>query len=263
MMTITEAHRAIPADIRRRVSTAEWDARVKLAACYRLMAHFGITDLTYNHLSARVPDRPDRYIIKGQHELFEEVTASSLLTYDLAGECVVDTGDHVSLGGLIIHGGVMEGRSDVMACFHTHTPANMGVSVQKFGLLPLTQQAVRFFNRLRYHEFTGFEVELEQRQRLVAALEDKLVLIMRNHGVLVCGRSIPEAFVLHHFFETACRAQVAALSAGGIEHLVVASDEIAEHSARQLESFGEREEDQGDWPGLMRLAYRLDPSFAK
>jgi ribulose-5-phosphate 4-epimerase/fuculose-1-phosphate aldolase len=262
MTTVLEAKRNIPADVRKSVSPAEWEARVKLAACYRLMAHFGITDLTYNHLSARVPDHPDRYVIKGQHELFEEVTASSLLTYDLQGERVVDTGDHVSLGGLIIHGGIMAGRPDIMACFHTHTPANMGVSVQKFGLLPLTQQAVRFFNRVRYHDFTGFEVELAQRRRLVAALEDKLVLVMRNHGVLVCGRSIPEAFVLHHFFEMACRAQIAALSAGSVEYLILASDEIAEHSAQQLESFGESEEDQGDWPGLMRLAYRLDPTFS-
>lgn len=263
MIAISAGRRSVPADIRQRVSAAEWEARVKLAACYRLMAHFGITDLTYNHLSARVPDQPGRYLVKGQHEFFEEVTASSLLTYDLPGNCVVDTGDHVSLGGLIIHGGVMEGRPDIMACFHTHTPANMGVSVQKFGLLPLTQQAVRFFNRVRYHDFTGFEVELDQRRRLVAALEDKLVLIMRNHGVLVCGRSIPEAFVLHHFFEMACRAQVAALSAGKRKHLIEASAEIAEHAARQLESFGEREEDQGDWPGLMRMAYRLDPTFAE
>lgn len=258
------ASRPERAGVRASVSPAEWEARVKLAATYRLMAHFGITDLTYNHLSARVPDHPDRYLIKGQHQLFEEVTASSLLTYDLRGEKVVDTGDYVSLGGLVIHGGVMEARPDLMAVFHTHTPANMGVSVQKFGLLPLTQHAVRFFNRVSYHDFTGFELDLEQRKRLVDALDDKLILIMRNHGVLVCGRSIPEAFVLHHFFETACRAQIAALTAGGgIDNLVLTPDDVAEYAAKQMESLGEREEDQHDWPALMRLVQRLDPSFAE
>jgi ribulose-5-phosphate 4-epimerase/fuculose-1-phosphate aldolase len=250
-----------PAGVRSTVSAAEWEARVKLAACYRLMAHAGVTDLTYNHLSARVPDRPDRYLIKGEHQFFDEVTASSLLTYDFAGNKLTSSDDSVSLGGLVIHGGVMEARPDVMAVFHTHTPANMGVSAQRCGLLPITQHAVRFHNRIGYHEFGGFEFDVSGRERLVRDLEGKLMLVLRNHGVLACGRSIPEAYVNHHFFEMACRAQVAALAAGGVDALFVPNEEQSEAAAIQAGKTGHRDERHRDWAALVRLADRLDPAY--
>jgi ribulose-5-phosphate 4-epimerase/fuculose-1-phosphate aldolase len=241
------------------VTEAEWEARVKLAACYRLMAHAGVTDLTYNHLSARIPDRPDRYAIKGEHQFFDEVTASSLLVYDFAGEKIYPSEDSVSRGGLVIHGGVMEARPDIMAVFHTHTAANIGVSAQRCGLLPITQHSVRFFNRIGYHDFKGFEFDLEGRERL--DLEGKLMLVLRNHGVLACGRSIPEAYINHHFFELACQGQVAALSAGGPEALFVPDDELAESAAVQAAKTGHRDENHRDWAALLRLADRIDPSY--
>jgi len=243
------------------VSEAEWETRVKLAACYRLMAHAGVTDLTYNHLSARIPDRPDRYAIKGEHQFFDEVTASSLLVYDFSGERIYPSDDSVSRGGLVIHGGVMEARPDIMAVFHTHTPANMGVSAQRCGLLPITQHAVRFHNRIGYHDFAGFEFDLSGRERLVRDLEGKLMLVLRNHGVLSCGRSIPEAYNNHHFFEMACQAQIAALSAGGVEALIVPSEEMSERAALQSEKGGHRDENHRDLGALLRLADRLDPSY--
>ncbi len=257
---LSTEHRA-PSGLRDVVSAAEWEARVKLAACYRLMAASGVTDLTYNHLSARIPDRPDRYAIKGEHQFFDEVTASSLLVYDFGGTKIYPSDDSVSRGGLVIHGGVMEARPDVMAVFHTHTAANMGVSAQRCGLLPITQHAVRFHNRIGYHDFAGFEFDLAGRERLVRDLEGKLLLILRNHGVLVCGRSIPEAYINHHFLELACQAQVAALSAGGPEALFVPGEDVAEKAALDAAKTGHRDENHRDWAALLRQADRLDPTY--
>jgi ribulose-5-phosphate 4-epimerase/fuculose-1-phosphate aldolase len=250
------------AGMRDRVSPIEWETRVKLAAAHRLMAADGIADLTYNHLSARIPDHPDRYLIKAERELFDEVTASSLLTYNFAGERIYESEESVGRAGLVIHGGVLEARPDVMAVFHTHTPANIAVSAQSFGLLPISQHAMRFGGNIGYHDFTGFEFDLDGRTGLVRDLDGKLMLVLRNHGVLACGRSIPEAYINHHAFEMAARAQVGALSAGGgIEHLVIPSDDVLRHAAEQASKRGHRDEHHRDWGALIRLAERLDPSY--
>jgi ribulose-5-phosphate 4-epimerase/fuculose-1-phosphate aldolase len=260
-MTVRALDRSA-ASMRERVSPAEWDARVKLAACYRLMAHAGVSDLTYNHLSARVPDRPDRYLIKGERTLFDEVTASTILTYDFGGNKIYESVDKVGIGGLVIHGGVLEARPDIAAVFHTHTPANMGVSAQKFGLLQLTQHSTYFYNEIGYHDFGGFEFDIAGRKRLVADLAGIRTLLLLNHGALVCGRSIPEAYIMHHFLEMACQAQVAALSAGGgVEHINVIEPAELERCAQQTAKMGHRNEQHRDWDALMRLADHLDPSF--
>ena len=193
--------------------------------------------------------------------MFDEVTASSLVKYDLSGRRLIDSELSVSRGGLVIHGGVMQARPDIMAVFHTHTTANMGVSMQRCGLLPVTQHAVRFHNRIGYHDFRGFEFELDGRDRLNADLDGRYTLMMRNHGVLVCGRSIPEAFMQHFFLEMACRAQLAGLTAGGVDQIFVMSDEVAEHAAAQIERSGPTDESGRDWPALMRMVERLAPSY--
>jgi ribulose-5-phosphate 4-epimerase/fuculose-1-phosphate aldolase len=261
-MTTFATRMPVNTKLRDIVSAVEWETRVKLAACYRMMAHAGIADLTYNHLSARIPDRPDRYLIKGEHELFEEVTASSLLAYDMDGNRVYDAADAVSTGGLVIHGGVMEKRPDIMAVFHTHTPANMAVSAQECGLLPISQHAFLVYNTLGYHDFAGFEFDLAGRRRLVRDLEGKLTLIMRNHGVLSCGRSISEAYVRHHFLELACQGQIGALAAGGVAGLTMPPAEMIAHASKQAERLtGKSDDEQRDWSALMRSAERLDPTF--
>jgi ribulose-5-phosphate 4-epimerase/fuculose-1-phosphate aldolase len=168
----------------------------------------------------------------------------------------------VSRGGLVIHGGIMEARPDIMAVFHTHTAANIGVSAQRCGLLPISQHAVRFFNRIGYHDFEGFEFDLAGRTRLVHDLEGKLMLVLRNHGVLACGRSIPEAYINHHF-ELACQGQIAALTAGGPEALLIPDDDLAERAAVQAAKSGHRDEHHRDWAALLRLADRLDPSYRR
>jgi ribulose-5-phosphate 4-epimerase/fuculose-1-phosphate aldolase len=243
------------------MTEGEWTTRLHLAASYRLMAAFGFHDMTYNHLSARVPDAPGHYLIKGEGQLFEQVTASSLLLYDFEGQKLRPSAHKVSPTGLVIHGGVMQARADIAAVFHTHSAANMGVAAQSWGLLPVCQHSMLFYNRIGYHEFAGFESDVEGRERLVRDLKGHLCMIMRNHGVLVCGRTVPEAYFLHHYLEMACRAQIAALSAGGPDALVLPAPEICEHSARQMDKRGVVTADGRDWPALYALAKTLAPDF--
>lgn len=243
------------------MTDAEWRTRQELAASYRLMAAFGFHDLTYNHLSARVPDAPDRYLIKSETQLFEQVTATSLLLYNLAGDKLSTSAEKVSPGGLVIHGGVFAARPDLNAVFHTHSAANMGVSAQKCGLLPVCQHSLLFHNRLAYHNFEGFEFEVGMREKIVRDLGQHKVMLMRNHGSLVCGRTVPEAYFLHHYFEMACRAQIAALTAGGPDALVLPPPEICEHGAQQMEKRGIVTADGRDWPALFKLARQVAPDF--
>lgn len=251
------------APLRGQVSDAEWRTRVALAASYRLMAAAGVEDLTYNHLSARVPDAPDTYLIKGERQLFNQVTASSLVKYDFRGNKLSDATDSVSRGGQVIHAGILEAREDINAVFHTHTTANLGVSMQKAGLLPLNQHALRVYSRTANHPFRGFEFDDESRKVLVDSLKGKYFLLMRNHGALICGRTIPEAYVEHHNFEFACRAQVAGLTAGGVDQLVIPPDDVVQYATAQVEKFlSVITEDGRDWGALLKQAYALDPGFA-
>lgn len=245
--------------VRETVSEAEWQVRVDLAAAYRLMAHFGVNDLTYNHLSARVPEEPDHLLIKAYDVMFDEVTASSLLKYDFEGNPLTDGVPKLKGGGLIIHAGLLKARRDINAVFHTHTPANMGVSAQKHGLLPINQHAMRFYNRIAYHDFKGFEFNLFMQDPLIRDLGDKKVALLRNHGSLVLGENVPAAFVTHHFLEMACQGQIAAL-AGGAEY-VLPDPEACEYAARQVADAGASLAGAKDWPACLRLAERLDPSF--
>ncbi|MET4579699.1 class II aldolase/adducin family protein [Ottowia thiooxydans] len=244
------------------VSPQEWQTRVALAATYRLMALTGVFDLTYNHLSARVPAEDEAYLIKGEQQLFREVTASSLVKYDFAGKRLLDSPYSISAGGQVIHGGVLQGRPDLQAVFHTHTPANMALSALKVGLLPITQHAVRFHGHLAYHDFDGFEFDVAGRDRILASLGDKQFLVMRNHGVLIGGRTIPEAYVEHHFFEYAAQSQLAALqAAGGVDGIVIPREEVSVHAANQIRGRGGITEKSRDWPALIRWLDDVSPEY--
>ena len=231
------------------MTAEEHRARVELAACYRLLAHFGVSDLTYNHLSARVPGAPERLLIKPRTMMFEEITASSL-------EKLALDDPRLKGGAKVIHAGILAARPDVNAVFHTHTPANMGVASQAHGLLMINQHAVSFYRRIAYHDFGGFEFDDAMREPLLRDLGDKRVALLRNHGALVCGRSVPEAFVLHHFLEMACRGQIAALAGGAKVTLI--PEEVCERGARQ---FAAADPVAKDWDACLRLAERLDPGF--
>jgi ribulose-5-phosphate 4-epimerase/fuculose-1-phosphate aldolase len=237
----------------------ERQIRIQLAACYRLMAHYGVDDLTYNHLSARVPGTPDTMLIKPSNMMFGEVTASSLGHHYLDGRAV-DGGSPLAGGALVIHAGILAARADLSAVFHTHTPANMGVSSQQHGLLMINQHALRFHQRLGFHTFGGFEFNLSQREPLLESLGTHRAALLRNHGALVCGRTIPEAFVDHHALELACRGQIAALSGGAQVTLI--SDEVAAYGASQINFEDPKQSGARDWDACMRLAMKLDPGFA-
>ncbi|MFN0303892.1 MAG: class II aldolase/adducin family protein [Burkholderiales bacterium] len=250
----------IGTSVRQSVSREEWQARIDLAACYRLMSHAGVQDLTYNHLSARVPGEPQHLLIKSGTMMFDEVTASNLHKYDFDGNPLQD-GPRLRGGGLVIHAGILKARSDVHVVFHTHTPANMGVSSQKDGLLMINQHALRFYKRVAYHTFGGFEFNMSQRDPLLESLGDKRIAMLRNHGSLVCGRNIPEAFVDHHYLEMACKGQIAALS--GNREVTLIPDDVCAYAVTQI--VPEKPEDAGakDWDACIRLAHRLDAAFAE
>lgn len=246
--------------IRNAVSQEEWEVRVNLAAAHRIMAHFGIQDLTHNHLTARVPGEPQHFLIKPADFMFDEVSASSLVKYDFEGNPQQDGHGALRGGGLIIHAGLFAARDDLNAIFHTHTPAIIGVASQKNGLLPINQHGIRFIGNIAYHDFGGFEFDMAMRAPLVKDLGDKKVALLRNHGSLVCGASIGEAFVSHHNLNFACEAQLAAMT-GGAE-LVLISDEVKAYVEQQR---GENKDRLGgggkDWNSCLRMANRLFPEF--
>lgn len=247
--------------IRQTVSESEWQLRGELAAAYRLMDDAGITDLTQNHICVRLPDEPDTFLIKQHHQLFEEVTASNLVKYDLDGNPRQDGFGKLTGGGLIIHAGLFAARPDLKATIHTHTAAIIGVSCHKTGLLPINQHAMHFLGKIAYHDFGGFEFDMSQRDPLVRSLGDKKIAFLRNHGSLVCGDSLGEAFIAHHQLEIACQGQIAALAAGENGYVLVsqASQAYADNQINKrhnLDSNGGK-----NWQALLRRAERLFPDY--
>ena len=247
--------------IRGKVSPEEWAARVELAAGHRVLAHYGVNDLTYNHFGLRVPGEPDRMLIKRTDWMFSEVTASSLLKVDFDGNVVTDTDvERIKGGALIIHAGLLKGRRDLNATLHTHTMAGMGVAAHKFGLLPINQHAIRFYGEIKYHAFEGFEFDDEMTPKLIRDLDGGQFMILRNHGVLVCGGSVAECVVSHQFLEMACRGQIAALAAGDGNY-TVPSEAACEYGHSQFLAGGNLLTGDKDWAACLRLAERLDPSY--
>ncbi len=242
------------------VSDAEWESRIDLAACYRLVAHYGMTDLTALHISARLPDAPDQFLLNPYGLLFEEITASSLVKLDMDGNILDDTPYGLNMAGHCIHSAVLMARPDVACAIHTHTPAGIAISAQKVGLLMLSQTALRFHGHIAYHDYEGIATDLEERERLARDLGGASALVMRNHGLLVAGRTVAEAFTLISELERACVSQIQAQS-GGAE-LIVVSQDLADHTAAQYKAFyHNKPAGESGWPALMRKMDRLDPSY--
>ncbi len=260
------------APMRERVSEAEWQARVDLAACYRLVARYGMTDLIYNHITARVPDASGQFLINPFGFLYEEITASCLFKIDLEGNVVErpDVPYEINHAGYIIHSAIHAARHDIVCVLHTHTRAGIAVSVMECGLMPATQGALRFHNRIAYHEFEGPAVDEGERARLVADMGDKDVMILRNHGLITCGRSIAEAFLLMQRLETACKVQVDFMAANTKLHMP--SAEAMEKTVRILAppTLAGREgaeaslgnwNGQREWSALLRHLDSVDPTY--
>ncbi len=248
-----------------RVSSAEWRTRVDLAAFYRLVDHFGWTDLIYNHISARVIDAPERYLLSAYGLMFSEVTASSLLSVDVAsGEVLFNSeGGVYNAAAHVLHGTVLAARPELACIAHIHTPAIMAVSAMTCGLLPITQTAMGFHGRLGYHDY-GFDAGACDRLARDFAHHD--VVILRNHGVMVGGRTIPEAFVQLHNFEFACRAQVHAMA--GQAFLAPPADPVLEAHGKEVDRWLDRREGPRDldrcleWDACLRLLDRQSARYA-
>ena len=253
------SHVNIPS-LRSRVSAEEWQARVDLAACYRLIAHFGMNDLIYNHATTRVPGEEGHFLINAYGYAYEEVTASSLVKIDFDGKVVLDsgTGYGINQAGFVIHSAVHRGRQDVACVIHTHSPAGMAVSALKCGLLPLTQNAM-FFGALAYHDYEGPAIDLDEQQRLVKDLGGAFAMILRNHGLLTCGTTVCEAFVVMHWLERACQAQLMAMACNtplnpvGEDVIRLTNERYAPGKRRKITEL--------EWPALLRMLDRRDPSF--
>ncbi|WP_299785257.1 class II aldolase/adducin family protein [Ramlibacter sp.] len=239
----------------------EWEARVALAACYRMVARLGLDDMIYNHISLRVPGRPGEFLLNPYGVMFGEVTASSLVRIDLQGRKLEDSPHDVNVAAFVIHAAIHESRSDAACVLHTHSDASLAVSAQAEGLLPLSQFAMRFYRRQAFHDYEGVAIDADEQARLVRDFGAQPVMLMRNHGLLTVGRTPGEAFMLLYYFERAARIQLAmqAAAAGGAGPIHMPPPEVCERAARQ---FWEQQGDilapgEREWPGLLR---QLDQS---
>jgi len=217
----------------------EWQARCELAALYRLLAHFRMTDLIDTHISARVPGQAGHFLINRYGVLFHEMCASDLVKVDAQGQAVqmgstAAPAQRVNRAGFVIHSAVHQARPDLHCVIHTHTTAGIAVSAQRDGLLPISQHALKFYGKLAYHEYEGIALDTEERERLVAALGSHKAMILRNHGLLAAGESVAAAFHEIYFLERACQAQVAAQAGGAALHLP--AEEVRLRAARQFDN---------------------------
>jgi ribulose-5-phosphate 4-epimerase/fuculose-1-phosphate aldolase len=250
-------------DIRQDMPSAEWQQRVELAACYRLLAHYKMTDLIYTHSTVRVPGEPGHFLINPYGYRWEEITASSLVKIDVDGNKVGDSPHRVNPAGFTIHSAVHMSRHDAAAVIHTHTRAGMAVSALKEGLLPISQIALSFYGRIGIHEYEGIALDPGERERIIADLgETNCAVILRNHGLLAVGRSVAEAFQTIFYIERACEVQVAALSMG--HELVIPPKEVCEKVGQQNARMNFDDGDlQLEWAAHLRLLDALDPSYRK
>jgi len=248
------------ASLRPEMSAAEWQQRVELAACYRLLAHFRMTDLIYTHCTVRVPGEPGRFLINPYGFRWEEITASSLVKIDVDGNKVGDSPHRVNPAGFTIHSAVHMSRHDAACVIHTHTRAGMAVASLKEGLLPLNQIALQFYGRLGIHDYEGIALDLDERARIIADLGDKCGVLLRNHGLLTVGRTVAEAFNLMFYLERACEVQVATLSMG--REIVLPPREVCEKVGAQYDQMNF---DDGDllleWDAHLRMLDAIDPSY--
>jgi ribulose-5-phosphate 4-epimerase/fuculose-1-phosphate aldolase len=241
-----------------KVSDAEWQLRVDLAACYRLIARYGWDDLVFTHVSARVPGPQHHFLINPYGLMFDEITASSLVKVDDQCNKLHDTPFPVNPAGFVIHSAVHAVRDDVQCVLHTHTRAGVAVSAQRGGVLPISQQSTFVLASLAYHDYEGVAFRDDEKPRLQADLGDKTFLMLRNHGLLTVGKSIADAFLSMYVFETTCQIQIAAQAGGPLVEVdprIVAG--TAEAMRVQTGGMG----GAFAWPALLRKLDRADPSF--
>ncbi|WP_039050929.1 class II aldolase/adducin family protein [Comamonas thiooxydans] len=253
------SHDTTMSEVCRQVTPEEWQTRVELAAAYRLVAHFGWDDLIFTHISARVPGQPGQFLINPYGMLFDEITASSLVKVDHEGQPLMETEYDVNPAGFVIHSAIHDGRPEVQCVLHTHTRYGVAVSAQKDGLLPISQQSIFPLVRLAYHDYEGVALRDDEKPRLVDDLGASNFLILHNHGLLTCGRSVAEAVLAMYTLESACRIQILAQS-GGSELMRIPQTIIAD-AVNQSRQVTKGKGAGLAWPGLLRRLDRIDPSY--
>lgn len=250
-------------DVKAAVSDAEWQTRVDLAACYRAVALYGWDDLIFTHISARVPDGNggfvDEFLINPYGMLFEEITASSLVKVNLAGEKVMDAPYDINPAGFTIHSAVHEARDDAHCVLHLHSINGVAVSAQRDGLLPLSQQSLFALSGLAYHDYEGVALNPDEKVRLVEDLGSKNFMILRNHGLLTCAETIADAFLGMYLLEAACMIQVRAQAGGG--PLVHVPQPIVDGIQAQAKAVTRNAGGALAWPALRRKLDRVNPGY--
>jgi ribulose-5-phosphate 4-epimerase/fuculose-1-phosphate aldolase len=245
--------------VRSKVSAAEWDCRVALAAAYRLVAHFGWDDLVFTHISVRVPNEDNAFLINPYGLLFEEITASSLVKVGLSGEKILASPYEINPAGFVIHSAVHAARPDAHCVLHTHSLNGVAVSAQKQGLLPISQQSLFVLASLGYHDYEGVALRDEEKPRLVADLGERTFLILRNHGLLTVGATPADALVAMYVMEAACTIQVRAQSGGG--ELLRIAPAILKGIEAQAKAVTRGLGAGLAWPALLRKLDRIDTSY--
>jgi len=245
--------------VRDQVTAEEWQARVDLAAAYRLVALYGWDDLVFTHISARVPGTDHHFLINPYGMMFEEITASSLVKIDLKGNAVMDTPYSINPAGFTIHSAVHAAREDALCVMHLHTDCGIAVSAQEAGLQPISQQSLFVLASLGYHDYEGLALNDDEKPRLVADLGNKTFLILRNHGLLTVGETVADAFLSMFLLERACRIQILAQSGGG--KLIPIPEQILAGIKRQEEIATKGLGGRLVWPGLLRKLDRESPEY--
>lgn len=241
------------------MAEAEWDQRVNLAACYRLVALMGWDDLIFTHVSARVPGPDDHFLINPYGMLFEEITASNLVKVDLKGNKVAESPHDINPAGFVIHSAIHEAREDAKCIVHLHTTNGVAVAAQKNGVLPISQQSILVLASLAYHDYEGLALRDDEKPRLVRDLGDKRFLMLRNHGLLTVAETIADAFIFMYLFERCCAIQLRAQS--GNSELVEIHPAIIAGANQQFRAVTKEAGGAYAWPALLRKLDRIDPGF--
>ena len=245
-------------------SLAERELRHELAAVYRLVAHFRMTDLIFTHISLRIPGPDHHFLINPYGLLFDEITASSLVRVTLEGVPVGTPTARVNPAGFVIHSAIHAAREDALCVLHTHSKAGCAVAALEDGLLPVNQMSMEFYDRVAYHDYEGIALNLDEQKRLVADLGDKNALILRNHGLLTVGATPAQAFLRMFYLDKACEIQVTAAAAGALR---LPPHEVSEYTAQKFEGtvvgdYGDPEGMELAWSALLRLLDRVAPDYA-
>jgi len=240
------------------MNAAEWEVRTDLAACYRLCALNGWDDTIYTHISASVTDEPGHFLINQFGLRFDEICASNLVKIDLQGRVIGNTSYPVNATGFAIHGAVHAARADAMCVMHLHNTNGAAIGIQEHGLLPLSQHALRFYEQIGYHDYEGLALSPLEQQRLIENLGARPAMLLRNHGTLVCGRTVGEAYVLMDTLDKACEIQLTALAGGAKFHMP--DKAVCEQTHRDLLG---NDEPEGalEWPALLRKLDAIDASY--